>query len=210
MGSGKLDISMLRSQTQAMGQCCCVLHTYLFGAPVIRVLMLGLDNGGKKTILAGLGDVISFEPVRHFQVDTVDYKELYIRSWDIGGFWQPKALWQHFYKYTEALIFVVDCGDYDRIYEARDAIHEILRSVALRGVRVLIFANKQDLTYAMPLSQIMEILEVGKMHDHVWHLQPACALTGAGIFEGIGWLYDELVPQKRKGKTNPLNNHPTG
>ncbi|VDM36118.1 unnamed protein product, partial [Hydatigera taeniaeformis] len=42
-----------------------------------------------------------------------------------------------------ALIFVVDCGDYDRIYEVRDAIHRILRSVELRGARVLILANKQ-------------------------------------------------------------------
>ncbi|VDK39587.1 unnamed protein product [Taenia asiatica] len=193
-----------------MGQCCCTLYTYLFEAPVIRVLMLGLDNSGKKTILALLGNIISFEPARHFQVDTVDYKELYIRSWDIGGFWQPKALWRHFYRYTEALIFVVDCGDYDRIYETRNAIHGILRSAELRGVRVLILANKQDLTYAMPLSQIMEILEVKKMHDHVWHLQPSCALTGAGVFEGIGWLYDELMPQKHKAKTNSLNNHPTG
>lgn len=45
--------------------------------------------------------------------------------------------------FTSALIFVVDCGDHDRIYEARDAIHGILRSVELRGVRVLVLANKQ-------------------------------------------------------------------
>ncbi|VDO04978.1 unnamed protein product [Rodentolepis nana] len=84
-----------------MGQCCCFLYAYFFEPPVIRVLMLGLDNGGKKTILSRLGSIISFEPARFFQVDTVDYKELYIRSWDIGGFCQPKSLWRHFYQYTE-------------------------------------------------------------------------------------------------------------
>lgn len=84
-----------------MGQCCCFLYAYFFEPPVIRVLMLGLDNGGKKTILSRLGNVISFEPAMFFQVDTVDYKELYIRSWDIGGFCQPKTLWRHFYHYTE-------------------------------------------------------------------------------------------------------------
>lgn len=61
----------------------------------------------------------------------------------------------------------------------------------------------------MPLSQIMEILELKKLHDHVWHLQPACALTGAGVFEGIGWLYNELMPQKHKTKTNLHTSHPT-
>ena len=84
-----------------MGQCCCFLYAYLFEPPVIRVLMLGLDNSGKKTILARLGNIISFELTMNFQVDTVDYKELYIRSWDIGGFWQPKDLWRYFYRYTE-------------------------------------------------------------------------------------------------------------
>ena len=84
-----------------MGQCCCFLYTYLFEPPVIRVLMLGLDNSGKKTILARLGNIISYELTLYFQVDTVDYKELYIRSWDIGGCWQPRALWRYFYRYTE-------------------------------------------------------------------------------------------------------------
>ncbi|VDD76906.1 unnamed protein product [Mesocestoides corti] len=184
-----------------MGQCCCcLLYAYLFEPPVVRVLMLGLDNGGKKTILARLGRVISFEPAVHFQVDTMDYKELYIRSWDIGGCWQPKALWRHFYQYTEAVIFVVDCGDYDRIYDTRDAIHDILRSAELRDARVLILANKQDLTFAMPLAQVLEVLEVEKLRGRVWHVQPTCALTGAGVIEGIEWLHNQLVPQKSKSR----------
>ncbi|KAM7535065.1 hypothetical protein Aperf_G00000103243 [Anoplocephala perfoliata] len=185
-----------------MGQCCCLLCAYLFEPPVIRILMLGLDNGGKKTILARLGNVISFEPAKYFQVDTVDYKELYIRSWDIGGFYQPKALWRHFYQYTEALIFVVDSGDLDRIYEARDAIHGILRNAELGETRILILANKQDLVYAMPMYQIMEILDTEKLAGHVWHLQPTCALTGAGVLEGIEWLYNELLPSKQKPQLN--------
>ncbi|VDL19038.1 unnamed protein product [Hymenolepis diminuta] len=183
-----------------MGQCCCFLYAYFFEPPVIRVLMLGLDNGGKKTILSRLGNVISFEPAMFFQVDTVDYKELYIRSWDIGGFCQPKTLWRHFYRYTEALIFVIDSGDHDRIYEARDAIHEILRSAELRDTRILVLANKQDLIYAMPMTQIMEILDMEALTDHIWHLQPTCALTGAGLNEGIEWLYNELMSHKEKSR----------
>ncbi|KAM3185152.1 hypothetical protein ACTXT7_006962 [Hymenolepis weldensis] len=46
-------------------------------------------------------------------------------------------------KALKALIFVIDSGDHDRIYEARDAIHEILQSAELRDTRILILANKQ-------------------------------------------------------------------
>ncbi len=87
-----------------MGQCatsCFALRPSI----AVRVLMIGLDNGGKKTLLGRLGPVISFDPAFNFHVDTVDSKELYIRSWDIGGYWQPKALWSHFYKYTEGMLF---------------------------------------------------------------------------------------------------------
>ena len=62
----------------------------------------------------------------------------------------------------------------------------------------------QDLTYAMPLCQIQEILDVEKLNNRIWHLQPACGLTGAGVIEGIEWLYGELFPKKAKCKSNSL------
>lgn len=54
----------------------------------------------------------------------------------------------------------------------------------------------------MPLCQIEEFLEVEKLKNHVWHIQPACGLTGAGVIEGIEWLYNELYPRKTKPLAN--------
>ncbi len=42
-----------------------------------------------------------------------------------------------------AVIVVVDSGDYDRIFEARDAIHGVLICDNLSANRILILANKQ-------------------------------------------------------------------
>ncbi|VDO03717.1 unnamed protein product [Rodentolepis nana] len=56
----------------------------------------------------------------------------------------------------------------------------------------------QDLNYAIPMSEIIEILDTKKLTGHIWHLQPTCALTGAGVIEGIEWLYNELMPHKDK------------
>ncbi len=42
-----------------------------------------------------------------------------------------------------AVIVVVDSGDYDRIFEARDAIHGVLKCDNLSATCILILANKQ-------------------------------------------------------------------
>lgn len=42
-----------------------------------------------------------------------------------------------------AVVVVVDSGDHDRIFEARDAIHGVLRSRKLHATHILVLANKQ-------------------------------------------------------------------
>ncbi len=73
----------------------------------------------------------------------------------------------------------------------------------------------------MPLSRILKVLEVDRLvaelrrrrrpcvgRSIAWHIQPTCALTGAGVEEGIRWLRETLLlpqspPQKRFQKAAP-------
>jgi GTPase SAR1 family protein len=43
------------------------------------------------------------------------------------------------------LIYIVDSNDRERLKEARDELHGILDSDEMRGVPVVVIANKQDL-----------------------------------------------------------------
>ena len=43
------------------------------------------------------------------------------------------------------LIYIVDSNDRERLQEARDELHGILDSDEMRGVPVVVIANKQDL-----------------------------------------------------------------
>ena len=56
-----------------------------------------------------------------------------------------RSLWRHYYANTEALIFVVDSNDRERIGEARDEFHRAIEDEGLRDAIILVFANKQDL-----------------------------------------------------------------
>ena len=55
--------------------------------PPQRILMLGLDAAGKTTILYKLkhGEVVTTIPTIGFNVETVEYKNITLTAWDVGG-----------------------------------------------------------------------------------------------------------------------------
>jgi len=58
----------------------------------------------------------------------------------------------------------------------------------MRDAIILIFANKQDLPEAMRPHEIQEKLGLTRIRDRNWYVQPACATTGDGLYEGLTWL----------------------
>jgi len=111
----------------------------------VRILMLGLDAAGKTTILykLKLGDNITTIPTIGFNVETVEYKNINFTVWDVGGQDKIRLLWRYYYMNTQALIFVVDCNDRDRIAEAREELRRMLHDEELKDAALLVFANKQ-------------------------------------------------------------------
>ena len=63
-----------------------------------------------------------------------------------------------YYEGSDAVIYVVDSCDKDRIEEVRRELLLILNDAALVNVPVLILANKQDLTYAWSSLDLQEHL----------------------------------------------------
>ncbi|KAI5232089.1 Adp-Ribosylation Factor 6 [Manis pentadactyla] len=162
----------------------------IFGNKEMRILMLGLDAAGKTTILykLKLGQSVTTIPTVGFNVETVTYKNVKFNVWDVGGQDKIRPLWRHYYTGTQGLIFVVDCADRDRIDEARQELHRIINDREMRDAIILIFANKQDLPDAMKPHEIQEKLGLTRIRDRNWYVQPSCATSGDGLYEGLTWL----------------------
>lgn len=63
---------------------------------------------------------------------------------DIGGQSKLRPLWRHYFINTDALVFVVDSSDLERIEEARDEMFHVLRDPNMDACQtVLILLNKQ-------------------------------------------------------------------
>ncbi|EKE37283.1 hypothetical protein ENUP19_0080G0003 [Entamoeba nuttalli] len=160
-----------------------------------RILMIGLDAAGKTTILYKLkiGDLVTTIPTIGFNLETIDYKNLHFNVWDIGGQNKLRPLWRYYYSGTNAIIFVVDSNDdSERLEEARIVLFNVLNDDYLKGVPLLIFANKHDLPHAKSVSEIAKGLMLSSIKDREWYCQTSCATNGDGLYEGLDWLSSRL------------------
>merc|ERR1719164_113324 len=128
-----------------MGNVFASVFKNLFGKKEMRILMVGLDAAGKTTILykLKLGEVLTTIPTIGFNVEMVEYKNISFTVWDIGGQDKIRKLWRYYYQGTQGLIFVVDSSDRDRLADARDELHKLLREEEMSHTKVLVYANKQ-------------------------------------------------------------------
>lgn len=178
-----------------MGLTVSTVFARLFGKR-LRILMVGLDDAGKTTILnqLKLGEIVLSVPTIGLYVETIEYKNITFTAFDAFLPEKIRQLSKHYHKNTDGLIFVVDSNDIrKRMAEAEQELHKLLREDDLGDAALLVFANKQDLPGAMNVSDITDKLGLNRLHERRWHVQPACATRGNGLHEGLDWLSNELA-----------------
>jgi len=76
-----------------------------------------------------------------------------------------RALMRHYYANTDAVIFVVDSNDVERINEVKEQLDQAMAEDELRDSVLLIVANKQDLPNVKSPMVIGELLELHKIRQ---------------------------------------------
>ena len=133
------------------------------------ILLLGLDNAGKTTLLSTVKTLFSSAPPPSKStvptvgqnVSTIDLGDMYLKIWDVGGQQTLRSMWNSYYSVCHAIVFVVDgcdVGDGDfygetdmhgpreigRLEECSKALEGVLSNKDTSGVPLLVLANKQD------------------------------------------------------------------
>ena len=106
----------------------------------------------------------------------------------MGGQDKIRPLWRHYFENTDAVIYVVDSNDADRLSEARGELHKMMDEELLRDAKLLVMANKQDLPHATSPDKVVDALGLRSMRSRDWYLQPCSASRGDGLYEGLEWL----------------------
>lgn len=160
--------------------------------PEARILLLGLDNAGKSTLLYKLkhNARVKTSPTIGFNVETMEARKnrenIALTVWDVGGQRPMRQHWKSYYQDTAAIVFVVDSSDRTRLSEAKREIETILSCEHLRGRPLIVLANKQDVDDALTVSEIKDGFNLQKLcPDRDWFVQPCSASTGVGVEEAF-------------------------
>ena len=144
-----------------------------------------------------------------FNVETVSYKNIKLQVWDLGGqsryvpaysrhsplyvFFSIRPYWRCYYPNTNAVIYVVDSNDRDRIDDSKRELQQLLLEEELKGIVLLIFSNKMDLPNAMTAAEVSTGLGLTEIRDRQWAIFQSSAVQGHGINDGLDWLVSVLA-----------------
>lgn len=199
-----------------MGKNTSLLDALPSGQGTLHVVMLGLDSAGKTTALYRLkfDQYLNTVPTIGFNCEKVKgtlgkAKGINFLVWDVGGQEKLRPLWKSYTRCTDGIVFVLDSVDIERMEEAKMELIRTVKSPENVGVPILVLANKQDLPGAREpkeLEKLLGLTELGtsaamaQVVGHLWHVQPACAITGDGLHEGLEVLYEMILKRRKLAK----------
>ena len=161
-----------------------------------RVLMLGLDGAGKTTILnqVKLGETQTTVPTIGFNVESVKVEGLSLQIWDVGGQTMIRSLWDRYFKDADAVVFVIDSSDRERISTAKKELDELMSAFLLKDAVFLIFANKSDCFGSWDEYVLYDKLDLKRFQFSRRKIKvfSSNAKSGEGLLEGFMWLCGEL------------------
>ena len=162
----------------------------------MRILMLGLDNAGKTTVVKRFlkQDTSTISPTLGFNITPITFRGFTLNVWDIGGQKSLRSYWRNYYEATDGLVWVVDANDPERFEDCWRELTTLLQEERLAGASLLVYLNKYDIPTACTPEVVSEKLKLedlrhGKRHVHVVRCS---AITGEGLLEGMKWLADDI------------------
>lgn len=117
-----------------------------------------------------------------------------LNFWDLGGQTELQSLWDKYYAESHAIIYIVDSSDRDRVDESKETFDKMIANENLRGIPLLVLANKQDIPECMGVREVKPIFKknshlIGKRDCMV---MPVSALTGYVSYRFVlqnTWFY---------------------
>ena len=178
----------------------------------VTVMICGLDNSGKSSIVSYLQptdiskEVIYITPTCGFALEKFKKFRYDWSCWDMSGFGRYRHLWNHYYQYSQGIIFVIDVTDKARIAVAKDELTKVLDhpDVVRNKTPILVFYNKSDepSNKKMHMTQVDKILHLNnasKLKSPI-HITECSALRGTNIDEGLRWLIDAIEMKQENEK----------
>ncbi|CCH59740.1 hypothetical protein TBLA_0B09230 [Henningerozyma blattae CBS 6284] len=132
----------------------------------LRVLIIGLDNSGKSTLINSLlpeecKSQESIIPTIGFMIHHMSYGSKVLDIWDIGGQRSLRPFWENYFSKTDVIIWCVDSKARDRVEESQKEWMKFVErdcGYVGRDVKVIVVINKVDLVDEIELKEMINIV----------------------------------------------------
>ncbi|CAD7942698.1 unnamed protein product [Amoebophrya sp. A120] len=98
-----------------------------------------------------------------------------------------------YYSQAECLIFVVDSSDRDSLLDAKDLLRRLLKDPSVTDSVILVLANKQDVDGALSVGSVTRLLDLEQFNSLIWRVISTSALSEQGVYEALDWMSRTIV-----------------
>jgi len=165
----------------------------------ISVLCVGLDGGGKTSILNALQGKFgkSVRATVGFSCAKMQLsEETVVEFFDLGGGAKIRSTWSKYYADVHGLLYVVDSADASRTEEATALFKSTCSAERVSGKPMLVLANKSDCDGARGIDAISTEFGASSMSNCK---VVSCTATGdsldGNIESGLEWLFQKVITQ---------------
>jgi small GTP-binding protein len=168
---------------------------------------VGLDGCGKSHIVFRL--VTNDASSQYVSIPTagVAYAEFpqglsMFHIYDCGGLGRYREQWLYYVEQSDAVIFVIDRSDKNRMGRVRSEIADIIKKCKTKEISLLILVNKVDLKSKLTLQDIAKITKVAEADmDH--EIKECSAVSNEGIQTARDWVIAHI--RQKRANASPEN-----
>jgi len=166
-----------------------------------KIIFLGLDNAGKTTLLHVLKSAHLKQPTPTFHptMEELVIGKIKFNAYDLGGHEAARRVWRDYFPLVDAIVFIVDTHDKERLAESKKELDGLLSNPDLAKIPFLILGNKIDLPRALSEDELRvalglhSSLTTGKGNVELKDIRPTevfmCSIVNRqGYGEGFRWL----------------------
>ncbi|KAI8590561.1 ADP-ribosylation factor-like protein 8A [Geranomyces variabilis] len=172
----------------------------LFWKQEMELTLVGLQNSGKTTLVNVVANGSFTEdmiPTVGFNMRKVTKGAVVMKLWDLGGQARFRSMWERYCRGVNAIVFVLDAADHEKLPAAKAELHQLLEKPQLASIPVLVLGNKNDLPGALTSDQIIEKLDLRTIGSREVACYSISAKNSTNIDITLNWLIKHATSGSR-------------